>query len=41
MPIQSWGKNGFLIYFGPKIGHFGNIFGDTDFKFDFPSILRK
>ena len=26
MPIQSWGKSGVLVYFGPKIGHSGHIF---------------
>ena len=39
MPIQSWGKSGFLAYFGPKIGHFGLIFGDIDFKFVLPIVL--
>ena len=22
MPYLSWGKGGFLVYFGPKISHF-------------------
>ena len=38
MPIQSWGKSGVLAYFAPKIGHFGHIFLDMDFKFVLPII---
>ena len=26
MPIQSWGKSGFLAYFGRIIGNFGHIY---------------
>ena len=36
MPIQSWGKSGVLAFFGPKIGHFGQIFRDMDFNFVLP-----
>ena len=32
MPIQSWGKNGALAYFG-------HIFWDMDFKFVLPIIV--
>ena len=40
MPIQIWGKNGVLAYFGPKMGHFGHIFWDKDFKFDHFSLQQ-
>ena len=33
VPIQSWGKSCVLAYFGLKIGYFGHIFWDIDFKF--------
>ena len=32
MPIQSLGKSGFLAYFGLKVGYFGHIYWDMDFK---------
>ena len=38
MPIQSWSKNGVLAYFGPKIGFFGHIIWEMDFKFVLPII---
>ena len=38
MPIQSWGKNGVLAYFGPNTSYFGHIVWDMDFKFVFPII---
>ena len=38
MPIQSWGKSGVLAYFGLKIGYFGHVFWDIDFKFVLPTI---
>ena len=36
MPIESRGKSGVLAYFGLKIGYFGYIFWDMDFKFVLP-----
>ena len=41
MPIQSWGKSGILAYFGTKIGYFGHIFWDMDFKFVLPIMSIK
>ena len=41
MTIQSWGKSGFLAYFGLKIGYFGYIYWDMDFKFVLPIIYIK
>ena len=38
MPVQSWGKRGFLACFGQKIGPSDHIFRDIDFKFVFPVI---
>ena len=38
IPIQSWGKSGVLAYFGLKIGYFGHIYWDMDFKFVLPII---
>ena len=38
MPIESWGKSGVLAYFWLKIGYFGHIFWDMDFKFVLPII---
>ena len=40
MLIQSWGENGVLAYFVPKIDrHFGHIFEDMDFNFVLPIIF--
>ena len=33
MPIENWGKSGVLACFLLKIGYFGHIFWDMDFKF--------
>ena len=38
MPIQSWGESGVLANFGLKIGYFGQIYWDMDFKFVLPII---
>ena len=38
MPIQSWGKSGVLAYFVMKIGFFGHVFWDMDFKSVLPVI---
>ena len=38
MPFQSWDKSGVLAYFGQKIGYFGHVFWDMDFKFVLPFI---
>ena len=38
LSIQSWDKSGVLAYFGLKIGYFGHIYWDIDFKFVSPII---
>ena len=38
MPIQSWSESGVLANFGLKIGYFGQIYWDMDFKFVLPII---
>ena len=38
MPIERWGKSGLLAYFWLKLGYFGHIFIDMDFKFVLPTI---
>ena len=38
MSYQSWGKSGVLAYVGLKIGYFGHIYWDMDFKFVLPFI---
>ena len=38
LPIQGWGKSGILAYFGLKIGYFGHVFWNMDFKFVLPII---
>ena len=39
MPIESWGNSGVLAYLWQKIGYFGHIFWDMDFKFVLPTIV--
>ena len=40
MPIQRWGKSGFLAYFRPKVSHLATFFWDMDFKFVLQNISK-
>ena len=40
MLIKSRGKSGILAYFGLKIGYFGHVFWDMDFKFVIPIVYN-